>query len=381
MHRAIQRTPIGVKKLLKSVPGVTAFRDRTYRQPKGAPPPVGSLRPVVYLPTWLEWDVMKQRPQYLMEAMANAGHPVWFVDPRLDESPQNAGQVSLVRSLRPTPPSDVILYTHFAPTRTLVRGYERAAVVYDLLDDLTIYDSGEKGLPAERTARHHHESLVHEADVVIASNPVLVERHRQERDDLLLVENGVDTKRFTPRGPVAGDLPVGPVVGYHGAIAPWFDFELVTGLAKARPDLSIVLLGPVDEEVTEMASQLARLPNVHLFPAQTADAVPSYVRGFDVGIIPFLVNEMTEAVTPLKMYEYLACAIPVVATPLPACVEHPSVVTAADAGGFSPAIDGVMSLESDRRERLRQDAEDASWDRRVAPLLDVLENLGLRRVP
>ena len=381
MHRVIQLTPAGVKKVIKSIPGAIGLRDRLYGRPKGQRPAKGSLRPVVYLPTWLEWDVMKQRPQYLLEAFAKAGHPVWFVDPRLKETPERVGKINLVRSLRLTPPSDVILYTHFAPTRTLLGGYKRMAVVYDLLDDLTIYDSEETGLSSERTARHHHDILVHEADVVIVSNPLLIERHRHERADMILVENGVDTMQFVPDGPVADNLPEGPIVGYHGAIAQWFDFDLVAGLAEMRPDLSIVLVGPVNSEVADRASDIAGIANIHLFPAQPTERVVSFVRRFDVGFIPFVVNEMTMAVTPLKMYEYLACQVPVVAAPLPACVAHPSVVTAVDADAFSAAIDDAMSFDSERRAGFRRDAEKASWDQRISILIGRLDELGLRRVP
>ncbi len=83
LHRLLARLPAGVRNLLKRVPGASQLRDRLYGQPEGAAPTSGSLRPVVYLPTWLEWEVMKQRPQYLLEALAAAGHEVWFVDPRL----------------------------------------------------------------------------------------------------------------------------------------------------------------------------------------------------------------------------------------------------------------------------------------------------------
>jgi glycosyltransferase involved in cell wall biosynthesis len=320
---------------------------------------------------------MKQRPQYLLEALAAAGHEVWFVDPRLGEPRRAGDRVHLVPSIRPTPASGVILYTHFAPTQTLIDRFADRVVVYDLLDDLAIYEPNEEGMPVERTVRHHHQPLVQDADVVIVSNPVLAERHRAEREDLLVVENGVDLARFTPDGPTAS-MPNGPVVGYHGALAPWLDFELIDSVARLRPDLSFVFVGPVDPEVKGQAAKLAELPNVTLLPAQSSLAIAEYVRGFDVGILPFVVDEMTEAVTPLKMYEYLASEVPMVASPLPACVALTSVLTASDAPGFSAAIDDALSLDRDQRHQLRLQAEAASWERRVEPLLARLEGLGLR---
>ena len=366
----------GVRNLLKRIPGASQLRDRLYGQPQGPAPRPGSLRPVVYLPTWLQWEVMKQRPQYLLEAMAAAGHEVWFVDPRLRAERTLDDRIHLVRWLKSTPQSGVILYTHFAPTQTLIDRFEDPVVVYDLLDDLAIYEPSEHGMPAERTVRHHHGPLVEEADVVIASNPVLVERHQAEREDLILVENGVDLDRFGPDGPVAESLPDGVVVGFHGALAPWIDFDLLNAVIRLRPALQFVLVGPVDPLVKGEAAELSALPNVHLLPAQPSDRIAEFVRGFSVGILPFVINEMTQAVTPLKMYEYLASGVPTVATPLPACVQHPAVATASDARSFAAGIDGALDMTAPQRLDLRAHAETAAWRQRIVPLLNRLEELG-----
>lgn len=377
LHRILAGLPAGLRNLLKRIPGAAGARDRLYGRPKGAPAGPG-LRPVVYLPTWLEWERMKQRPQYLLEALARAGHEVWFVDPRLGEARTVGERVHLVPSIRPAPSLGAILYTHFAPTQTLIERFADRVVVYDVLDDLTIYEPNEEGMPVERTVRHHHEPLMETADVVIVSNPVLADRHRSERADLLVVENGVDLGRFTAEGPVATGLPEGPVVGYHGALAPWLDYGLIESVARLRPGLSFVFVGPVDPEVTDQAARLGDIPNVTLLPAQPSPSIASFVRGFDVGILPFVIDEMTEAVTPLKMYEYLASGVPMVATPLPACVAEPAVSTASDAAGFAGAIDAALTLDREQRRELRRRAEGASWDRRIEPLLARLEGLGLR---
>jgi glycosyltransferase involved in cell wall biosynthesis len=330
----------------------------------------------VYLPTWERWEVMKQRPQYLLEALAAAGHEVWFVDFRLSEPERVDDVIHLVPSIREVPSSGVILYTHFAPTQTLIDRFRDKVVVYDILDDLSIYEPDERDMPVERTVRHHHGPLMTSADLVIASNPVLAERHRFERSDLILVENGVDLERFTPDGPVAPELPEGAIVGYHGAIAPWFDFDLVTQVARMRPDVTFVMVGPVGPGLENQSATLAAMPNVVLLPAQGSERIADFVRGFTVGILPFVVDEMTEAVTPLKMYEYLACGVPMVATPLPACLSENAIRTASDPDGFVAAIDAGIALGPRERLDLRRHAGPADWRRRVAPLLDRLEERG-----
>jgi glycosyltransferase involved in cell wall biosynthesis len=324
---------------------------------------------------------MQQRPQYLLQALAHAGHEVWFVDPRLSGPVEIDEYVHVVPSLQETPKSSVILYTHFAPNRTLIDRYQEPIVVYDLLDDLAIYDESEQGLSSEKRVRHHHLSLVREAGIVIVSNRKLMSRHRSEREDLMLVENGVDLGRFTPNGPVASSVPDGQIVGFHGAIAPWIDFDLVATVATLRPGLTFVLVGPVDPLVEHEAARLKELPNVTLLAAQPSSTIAAYVRTFNVGILPFVVNHMTRAVTPLKMYEYLACGIPVVATPLPACLDQSFVRTAAEPDEFVLAIDAALQDPSTRGNKLRQAAELASWDHRVRPLLSRLAELSVRSVP
>ena len=379
LQRLVAGLPVWLRRSLKALPGTRALRDRLYGTPAAIRPQPGTPRPVVYLPTWLEWDVMKQRPQNLLEALARAGHPVWFVDPRLDHAEHRAPGIDLVPTLTDTPESDVILYTHFALTRTLIDRYENPAVVYDILDDLSIYDPDEVGMPTERRVRTHHGPLVARADVVIASSTVLADKHRGERDDILLVENGVDTGLFRPRDDLRAGDP--PVIGYHGVIAPWFDFAKVVILARTRPDYRISLVGPVKPEVSEEYERLVRLPNVRHIGHQPAEKVAELVAGFDVGLIPRLLDEVTAGMKPLKMLEYLAAGVPVVATPIAACVAHPGVRTGATPEEFAGEVDAALAMSPEQRRGLRRYAEEESWGRTVAPLLERLDELGLRLVP
>ena len=357
-------------------------RDWVYgTTPRGSDPPPGSLRHVVYLPTWLEWGVMQQRPQYLLQALAKSGHEVWFVDPRLEKPVTVAERVHLVPSLNPVPCRGVILYVHFAPLATMFDRFESPAVVYDILDDLSIYDADEVGLPADMRVRNHHGSLMAAADTVIVSNPVLAERHRTERPDLLLVENGVDLSRFTIDGPAAPELAGrSGIVGYHGAIAPWFDFDLMMVVANSRPSLEFVIVGPIDPRAEDRAALLVALPNVTYHPEQAMTRIAEFVRGFSVGLVPFVVDEITRGVTPLKMFEYLACGVPVVSTSLPACVEHPAVEATSDPVSFARGIDRALEVSEDHKRELVAHAETATWSGRLAPLLERLETTGLIRV-
>lgn len=380
----VRRLPKPVRQALKRIPGSLAARDALSGKPALSGPDPGELRAVVYLPTWAHWDVMRQRPQFILEAFAEAGHPVYFVDPSEPEA-REVGPVRIVQTLDATPADGVILYTHFAPVRSMFEGFHDPAIVYDILDDLSIFDADERGMPESRRVRSHHPVVMADADVVLASAPALIDRHTVERSDIIYVENGVDPERFGTRVDLPPDaMPFpGPLVGYHGMISHWFDFDLVRRIGELHPEWSIVLVGPTDLSVEDQIEHLGELENVHLLGPRDSNEIAAYVQTFDVGLVPFVVDEMTEAVSPLKMYEYLAAGVPVVATPLPVCVAHPLVTTAAEAAEFSALVAEALDSASDEVQRTARfaAAKSASWESRLQPVLERLEALGKRRVP
>jgi glycosyltransferase involved in cell wall biosynthesis len=384
--RSGARLPEPVRRRVRELPGAKWLRDRGSGTPQATGPGPGELRPVVYLPTWSEWDVMRQRQQYVMAAFAAAGHEVYFVDVRVKTVATIDG-VSIVPSLDDVPGHDVILYLHFAPVRTLLPKFERPVVIYDILDDLSIYEPDEARTPPRRRVAAHHPSLMAEADVVTVSNSALGDRHRSERADLLLMPSGVDYARFSAPQPRPADLPDAdpdrPVVGYHGAIAQWFDFDLLEAVATALPEWRFVLVGPIYPRVAERVKRLGRVENITVLGERPSDDMPAYVQNFDIGAIWFVVDDLTEAVTPLKLYELLAAGVPCVSTPLPVSVAEPLVHTAGAAVDFTEALAEARTEAEDLafREKARSLGEEAGWGGRITPLREHLDAAGLLRMP
>lgn len=383
MHRVrswLYRTPPWLRRAVRRMPFADRLRAVVAGKPRRGGPGRGTPRPVVYLPTWVRWDSMRQRPQFLLQAFARLGHPVFFVDPT-EPGRREVDGVTIVANLQEVPSRDVILYVHFAPMRHLFDSFENAVVIYDILDDLTIYDADEVGLPEQRKVRAHHPLVMASADVVLVSNLVLGETHRGERGDLIHVPNGVDAARFAQPQPPPEDLaPDGrPIVGYHGMISHWFDFELLTAVARLRPGYRFVLVGPHDPRVDDRVRALAALANVELLGERSSDSMPAYVQSFDVGTVWFQVTDMTKGVTPLKVYEYLAAGVSCVATPLPACVAEPAVRTAGTAGEFAAQLDAGLAERG--AAFLVEAARQSDWSAVMQPVIDRLDQLGLRLVP
>jgi teichuronic acid biosynthesis glycosyltransferase TuaH len=166
------------------------------------------------------------------------------------------------------------------------------------------------------------------------------------------------------------DLP-GPRLLYVGTLDERIDATAVRALAGSRPDCSIVLVGPggVSGPLAALGSQ----PNVHLRPAVARDELVGLVSAADAGLIPHVRSEQTEAMSPLKLYEYLAGGIPVAATDLPGIsgVSPERVALAAGADEFAAAADAALARgragETARREFIAAN----SWSRRFEDLLDL----------
>jgi glycosyltransferase involved in cell wall biosynthesis len=136
---------------------------------------------------------------------------------------------------------------------------------------------------------------------------------------MLHLPNGVDVAHFTEGDrsmpPDLADIPR-PIAIYVGAMDEWFDFEAVNAMAAALPDVSFVLIGP-----PELAKRrLATRANLRLLGPRPYEQLPRYLHNADVGLIPFDVAGhplVVNTVHPLKLYEYLACGLPVVASSWP----------------------------------------------------------------
>jgi glycosyltransferase involved in cell wall biosynthesis len=200
----------------------------------------------------------------------------------------------------------------------------------------------------------YFEGACHLADTVFATSSVLVDEVGEMRggEGVTFLGNGVDYGHFERERERLGRSDVGdtPCIGYLGAVAPWFDFDAVEHLARARPDWRVHIVGPVLPGVDREIERLNALDNVEFDGAVAYEDVPSLMRSFTVGLIPFRYDGLTRAVNPNKMYEYLAMGVPVVATRFsPEVQQYPGLVTAAvDADEFLVACDEFVALASDQ---------------------------------
>jgi polysaccharide pyruvyl transferase CsaB len=231
------------------------------------------------------------------------------------------------------------------------------AVVYDCMDEWdTFPNMGEFNVSEER-------QLVRENDVLVVSGRTLLEKYTAAGCRPVLARNGVDFEFYNQPHAPAGDVQAPkPVIGYFGAIADWMDLDLVRGAALARPQYSFVMVGQVfRDDIAKLD-----LPNVHLLGSKPYAEIPSYLEHFDVCVIPFVLNEVTKATDPVKLYEYLARGKPVVATAMAELSECADLIyIARDAEDYVRQLDrAVAENDPGLRERRIGYAAANTWEQR-----------------
>jgi len=226
--------------------------------------------------------------------------------------------------------------------------------------------------------------LARRADLVFVTSPTLLERKRALNEQIFLIPNAVDYEAFAAivegeARPLTDMATIpSPVAGYIGAINDKLDLALLVQVAYRCTDWSLVLVGPItvtDEEGRRALDTLRALPRVHLLGRKRVEDVPHYIAACDVCLLPYRVNEWTRNIDSLKLYEYLACGKPVVATNVPAAQRFSDVVRIASSEmEFITAMNTVLNEDSPAlRARRRYIAAQHTWDQRVASLSTAIE--------
>ena len=217
--------------------------------------------------------------------------------------------------------------------------------------------------------KEREATLLRLADLVLTGGQSLYEAKRHQHENIHPFPSSVDVEHFAQARRVTEDPPdqagiPHPRLGFFGVIDERMDRDLIDGVAAARPDWHLVLLGPV---VKIDAAQLPRRANIHYLGSKAYAALPSYIAGWDVALLPFARNEATRFISPTKTPEYMAAGKPVVSTSIRDVVRpygrEGLVRIADDVEAFVAACEAAMA--EDAAERLRQaDAflRQTSWD-------------------
>lgn len=364
------------------------------------------MPPLLVAFSHLRWNFVYQRPQHLLSRFA-ATRPVTFVEePIFDLLPGAASELRVEWG----PPNVLIAVPHLAaglgPTEVVRR--QRAivddllagvpdfvawyytpmalpftrhlvprAIVYDCMDELSAF----KGSPTELPL--FERQLLARADIVFTGGRTLYEAKRTQHRNVYAFPSSVDVGHFraaraTQTDPADQAAIPRPRLGFFGVIDERMDLDLLAGVADARPDWHIVLVGPV---VKIDPDALPRRPNIHFLGGKRYEELPSYIAGWDVALLPFARNESTRFISPTKTPEYLAAGRPVVSTSIRDVVTPYGDLgfarIADDVPGFVAAVAASLAEDGSRR-RIEADRYLArmSWERTFEGMRALVDELG-----
>lgn len=254
----------------------------------------------------------------------------------------------------------------------LAGSFGERLVVYYCIDDyaaLPDVDSAE--------VSRMDESLTRRADQVFVASPTLLEAKRKINPTTEHSPHGVDVKLFGQASdpacaiaaPAAGLTH--PIIGFFGLIEAWIDLDLISRLARLRPEWTFLMIGRLAVD----PGGLKDLPNVIFAGPQPYSSLAQWARAFDIAIIPYKPTRQVMNSNPLKLREYLATGKPVVAVPIPETARFGDYVRIADGPDeFLRAIEDALASDSPAAAQRRMAAvANMSWDARVNEVLAIVE--------
>ncbi len=353
----------------------------------------------------LRWDFVYQRPQHLLSRFA-ADTSVFYMEepvygdwqphyvitekaanlhvvvPHLPESRTAEMTEAILRELL----DDFMTgrnmldtaFWYYTPMALAFSGHLNPAItIFDCMDELSAF----KFAPAR--LKQMEQNLLSRADVVFTGGISLYEAKKSRHINIHAFPSSIDFAHFSKaRNGVAEpadqlSIP-GPRFGFYGVVDERFDIELLREAAALRPEWHFVIIGPV---VKIDPAALPQGPNIHYLGGRTYKELPAYLKGWDVAIIPFAMNESTQYISPTKTPEYLAGGKPVISTPIHDVV-HPYadealVHIAANGAEFVAAGDAILAAKGNEEKWLRKVdtfLKGNSWDQTYLSMKSLIIN-------
>lgn len=260
-------------------------------------------------------------------------------------------------------------------------------VIYEYIDDLSPVLAGTKELPVN--IKEKYEYVMSHTDniyVIVTAEEIMKDVVKKRgRNNLALACNGVDYNFFKN---IDNSFEFDedfkkvleekkPIIGYYGALASWFDYDLIKELARKRADYNIVFFGIKYDDSIEKA-KLEQYENIHYLGARNYKVLKNYANKFTVCTIPFLINSITEATSPVKLFEYMALEKPIVTTDMKECRKYKSVLVAKNHEEYIEFIDKAIEMNRKQNENkkyfelLDKEARENDWMKKTEEIIKLI---------
>ena len=260
----------------------------------------------------------------------------------------------------------------FNPAAGMIAGkLGESELIYYCVDEYTAFtgSSALKGI---------EEKLFRDADLVVVSAEKLFEGKKHFNPNTHIIRHGTDWRHFRTALDETTEIPdeianlPKPIIGFHGLLADWVDYELIKKVAERFSEGSVVLIGKIAVDAEQKVKILDDVPNVHFLGRKPYAELPAYCKGFDVALNPFAINELTLAANPLKVREYLAAGLPVVSTDIPEVRVLHDCLVGVDHNDFIAKIEEAISGPKPRK--VVSDAiSHESWEAKIEELRTIME--------
>ena len=305
-------------------------------------------------------------PWYLLSGRGKVWQPKWLIYSGLKYAYPRMQRVLRERGYEQV---DILLLGvySFYPLLDMVKAKLK---VYRMIDDI----SGFQHLPSY--VERIEKNIIRKVDKVIITSRNLEKRARMlGAKEIYYLPNGVDFNHFNSGiSDEPSDLkPIrSPRIVYVGAIQNWLDLPLLEHCARELPSFSFILIGPPTVDLSILLSH----KNIYILGPRNYELLPAYLRNCDVGIIPFKKARLTDSVSPVKFYEYMASGLPVasIETAELKSLNSPAFL-AKDEHEFVDMIKSALKLSKEEKESFVEFARRNTWEQRYQQLKVIL---GLR---
>jgi len=372
-----------------------------YRRDMKSTTPLPSTNGLVVF-SHLRWEFVKQRPQHLIERFSKT-MPVLFVEESVDEKPttvQKARELHISSNLTVIQPYGIhdndsalsylvseymqklrmekpMLWFYSAAFGKLREMIPHSLSIYDCMDELSAFRG------ADPTLITKEKELLKYVDVVFTGGYSLYMSKKQQHANVYAFPSSVDRKHFAKslqtRTAIPADLQgiPHPIAGFYGVLDERMDLNLIRTIATSLPRISFVFIGPV---VKISPVDLPQAPNIHYLGQRSYDVLPNYLKGFDMAIMPFALNEATRFISPTKTLEFMAALKPIISTRISDVVHdfRQEVAIAKTAEEFIEKIEYYRhepALSQLRREILQKAViSRTSWDTTAIKMQQIMKD-------
>ena len=260
----------------------------------------------------------------------------------------------------------------FNPAAGLLAGkLGESEIIYYCVDDYTEFTGVASGL------KEIEEELFRKSDLVVVSAEKLLDDKKQFNKNTQIIRHGTDWRHFRKSLDEATEIPAEikdlpkPIIGFHGLLADWVDYELIKKVAEKYKDGSVVLIGKIAVDAEQKVKILDNIKNVHFLGRKPYETLPNYCKGFDVALNPFVINDLTLAANPLKVREYLAAGLQTVSTDIPEVRILKHCLIGESHEHFIEQIERAFENPIDK-ELISDEIKHESWDAKIDELREIM---------